>query len=412
MVSCSATWVISISTSLIETPKSTLRLGSRTAHRILLTALMLSAVLIVAGPRRAESLTAVAQKDKSSQGLWVVEFGSRFVEFQGTSLQHGGTPNPTLGFNVGPCCPTATDFAFDKAGDLWLGYISSETGFVFGELAADELKQGKKAKSLQIIISFDPGVGPAPFAGSLAFDSAGDLWIADQAKGDLVEYTPDQLAVSGRPAPAATLHFTDNPSTGPAVIRFDPAGDLWLAYPYLYSSTAPSSVEFTSAQVAEIQQGGAPAPALTVEAAGPDLVAITAIAFDAESNLWIAAITLGTDPNGVESGSVEMFHVAGKSGTLSLPDVTITPSAISSINQSLDSPSGLAFDKKGGLWVANSSSSDQVSGGANSTGFLVKFAASQLAASGSPVPPTVISPNRKGSNLKYPAGLIFGPTVK
>ena len=157
--------------------------------------------------------------------------------------------------------------------------------------------------------------------------------------------------------------------------------------------------------------GGSPAPALTIEA-GSDFEAIWAMAFDAKNNLWIAASTFDHNSNGVDGGVVEMFKVAGKSGTLSQPDVTISPSAISSINQSLDRPSGLALDDQGSLWVSNPTSSDQVAGAANSTGFIVKFTPDQLTASGSPVPPTIISPNRKGSNVKFPSPIVFGPTVK
>ncbi len=98
--------------------------------------------------------------------------------------------------------------------------------------------------------------------------------------------------------------------------------------------------------------------------------------------------------------SLEMFQVAGKSGALSQPDVTITPAAISSINQSLD-----GFVRIGIRWSRKPLRSALVVirpslVGRNSTGFLVKFAANQLSASGSPVPSVVINPNRKASNLR------------
>jgi hypothetical protein len=371
--------------------------------------LLLSAA-INATPSRAGSYGANASKKRASEGLWVVEDGS-FAEFQGTSLKNGGKPNPSLHLAVGG--PTVADMVFDKAGDLWIGF-TAETGVEqISELTPDEFKSSKKGKPFRVTISYPHDGGkPLNYLSSLAFDPAGDLWAAVPTTGNLIEYTPDELVASGTPTPAATLHFTDGPSTTSAIIRFDSAGDLWLAYPGVYSSPWASAVEFTAAQVTEIRTGGSPTPSLVVEAVGSDLVAVSAIAFDANANVWIAGVTDGIDPNGVDGGSVQMFDVAGKSGVLSQPDLTISPSAISRINQSLDAPTGMAFDQKGNLWIANSKSSDQVSGGANSTGFIVKFAASQLIASGSPVPPTVISPNQKASNLKYPGRVVFGPIVK
>jgi secreted PhoX family phosphatase len=185
---------------------------------------------------------------------------------------------------------------------------------------------------------------------------------------------------------------------------------MWLGHQFSQSGSSPAVLEFTPPQIAELEMGGSPIPALSVMA-GFEL-SISAIVFDEKGNLWIAAQNPGGDPNGVDGGTLEMFQVAGKSGALSQPDVTITPASISSINQSLDEPSGLAFDGQGSLWVSNRLSSDQVSGSRNSTGFLVKFKANQLIASGSPVPSVVINPNRKASNLQNPTTVIFGSTAK
>jgi secreted PhoX family phosphatase len=195
------------------------------------------------------------------------------------------------------------------------------------------------------------------------------------------------------------------------VIQFDSAGNLWLGYEYLPSFASATAVEFTAAQIADIQANGSPAPMLSVQL-GSDIEYINALVFDTQGNLWIAASTWAIDPNLMFGGVVEMFNVAGKSGTLSQPDVTITPSAISAINQSLDDPSSLAFDNQGSLWVSNPISSDLISGAQNSGGFIVKFSADQLTASGSPIPQTIITPNRKGSNFRFPALLLFGPTIK
>jgi secreted PhoX family phosphatase len=195
------------------------------------------------------------------------------------------------------------------------------------------------------------------------------------------------------------------------LILFDSAGDLWLGSQFSVSDGSVAVIEYTPAQIAEMQMGASPTPALTVKTES-EFGGLSAITFDEKGNLWIAVPNTESGANGVNGGLVEMFNVAGKTGTLSQPDVMITPSAISSINQSLDEPYGLAFDDQGSLWVANRQSSDQVSGSRNSTGFLVKFAANQITASGSPVPPTIVSPNRKSTNIDNPTTIVFGPTVK
>jgi hypothetical protein len=377
-----------------------------------LAATLLTAV-IYAIPCQAQSYNAAAQQRNSDKGLWVCNFGF-FSEFQGAGLQKSGRSNATLAltFAEGGSFP---DLTFDKAGNLWLAFVADQ-GSGVGELTRNELATGKKGLRFSVLLSYidaDPNPLFSPL--SLAFDPAGDLWVASIARTagtlpySLVEYTPDQLTASGGPTPASTITFANGSGIVPSLVRFDSAGDLWLAYQFSQSDPSPAVLEYTPVQIAELQNGGSPMPAITVVAGS---LKISAIAFDKQGNLWIAASNEGGNPNGVDGGTVEMFQVAGKSGTLSEPEVTVTPAPVSSINQSLDQPSGLAFDGSGSLWVSNRLSSDQISGSRNTSGFLVKFAANQLTASGSPVPPTVISPNRKATNLQNPTSVIFGPIIK
>jgi sugar lactone lactonase YvrE len=351
-------------------------------------------------------LNAIPCRAQSNKGLWVCNFDF-FDEFQGASLQKSGRSNATLGLNSEQV-EAFPDLAFDKKGNLWTLF-----GQGVGELTRGELTTGKARFRLHVLLS-EPGPLYSPT--SLALDPAGDLWVTSVANVtgglpyNLVEFTPGQLTASGSPTPASTIMFPNGSGIVPNLVRFDSAGDLWLGH-LVSLSGPPAIVEYTPAQVAELQSGGSPTPTLTVEAPS-SVFELPAIAFDPKGNLWIAAYEQGGNPDGVDGGTLEMFQLAGKSGTLSEPDITITPTAISSINQSLDAPSGLAFDDRGGLWVSDRASSDQISGSRNSSGFLVKFAAEQLTASGSPLPPIVITPNRKASNLYNPQTLIFGPTVK
>lgn len=60
----------------------------------------------------------------------------------------------------------------------------------------------------------------------LAFDSAGDLWVADDIGNHIVEFTPGQLT-TGTPVPADQI--TSDQLDQPKGIAFDHKGNLWVA---------------------------------------------------------------------------------------------------------------------------------------------------------------------------------------
>ena len=374
----------------------------RWIRRTTALAAVLLTTLIYAGPCQSQAYTPTAHKTKS-QGLWVINFNF-LDEFQGESLKKSGEPRGTFGLTSADGNSTIPNLTFDHAGNLWVLF-----GAGVGELTRNELITGKRRFRFHVQLSFTAtgAADPYLFPSTLAFDPAGDLWIAGTApKSTLLEFTPDQLATSGNPSAASTINFPGDSGIGSGLILFDSAGDLWLASQFSVSDSSVAVIEYTPAQIAEMQMGASPTPTLTVKA-GSEFDGLSAITFDKSGNLWIAVPTPEGGANLVYGGLLEMFNVAGKTGTLSQPDVVISPASISSTNQSMDRPNGIAFDDQGGLWVAS-----DISSGRNDTGFIVKFAADQLTASGSPVPPIVLTPNRKESNLNYPARIVLGPTVK
>ncbi len=107
------------------------------------------------------------------------------------------------------------------------------------------------------------------------------------------------------------------------------------------------------------------------------------VAFDASGNLWASS----SNANFL----VKFAATKLAQGGAAAPDVFVTANA-----RSLSGPSGLAFDRDGSLWVANS--------GGNSNS-LVKFAPAQLEKSGSPTPAATIT--APGNALVSPRGLAF-----
>jgi secreted PhoX family phosphatase len=365
---------------------------------------VLLTTVVYALPCQSQSYTADTQVNKSPQGLWVIN--SNFLdEFQGASLKKSGEPRGTFGLTSADGSSSIGNLTFDQAGNLWVLF-----GAGVGELTRNELITGKRLFRFHVQLSFTAtgAADPYLFPSTLAFDPAGDLWVAGTApKSTLLEFTPDQLATSGNPTAASTINFPGDSGIGFSLILFDSSGDLWLASQFSASDETVAAIEFTPPQIAEMQMGASPTPTLTVKA-GSKFDGLSAITFDKSGNLWIAVPTPEEGgANLVYGGLLQMFNVAGKTGTLTQPEVVISPAAISSTNQSMDRPNGIAFDDQGGLWVCS-----DISSGRYDTGFMVKFAADQLTTSGSPVPHIVLYPNKKASNLDYPSYIAFGSTVK
>ncbi|MDA8207542.1 MAG: hypothetical protein M0Z92_00945 [Actinomycetota bacterium] len=161
------------------------------------------------------------------------------------------TPTATGGFN------DVYGLTFDGNGNLWVAsYTNSEVmEFKAAQLAAS----GSPAAA--VTISADAN-GSLNSPSDLAFGPAGNLWVENSNAftgtntGSIVEYMPSQLGVSGAPAPAVTLTSNASGSINqPNGIAFDPAGNLWVAN---YGGGSSGTVsEFSPAELAA---GGTPDP--------------------------------------------------------------------------------------------------------------------------------------------------------
>ncbi|HEY6472700.1 MAG TPA: IPT/TIG domain-containing protein [Acidimicrobiales bacterium] len=219
-----------------------------------------------------------------------------------------------------------------------------------------------------VTISSDGSSLNNPF-GTEAFDAAGDLWISNLDTNTLVEYTPSQLASTGSPTPAVTISSDGSSLDSPGSVAFDRSGDLWAL------NESGAIVEYTPSQLAS---SGAPTPAVTISGNESPY----GLAFDGSGDLWVA----DSGKNTVIEYTPSQLESSGSP----TPTVTLSTDASSSI----DSPSGVAFDSSGDLWVTNTN-----------TYSLVEFTPSQLASSGAPTPAVTISPN--ASSLDGPYSLAF-----
>jgi streptogramin lyase len=202
----------------------------------------------------------------------------------------------------------------------------------------------------------------------MAFDSHGNLWVANRA-GGLVAFSPSQLAATGTQNTPLAIIQDGSVLGGAEAIAFDANGNGWVA-----DDSKHHIVEFSAAQLA-VTGTSMPTPIDTI-----GLTSTTqAVAFDASGNLWVAT----TSGPVLEYSPAQL--AAGGSPT---PVTTITLPASAF-------PFGMAFDKRGTLWVSD-----------DNNGVILGYTAAQLATSGSPTPITLTVP--MGSALE-PEQLVFDP---
>lgn len=221
---------------------------------------------------------------------------------------------------------------------------------------ADVLQEFKPAQ-----LRADGSPTPVAIGGSdvsgptgLAFDRYGNLWaIADN---ELLEYTPKQMRQLGStPAPTPVAVITSTSFSDLTTCFFDKAGNLW-------------AIDYTGATIDEITKAQLKAGTASVTPA----VIISSAAllepyfgtFDRSGNLWVTDIT--------NYQILEFKHDQLSAGGPKTPDVVLSDDGT---NLSIYYPGQIEFDRAGNLWVANYSASD-----------VVKFARSQLIATGNPTP--------------------------
>jgi sugar lactone lactonase YvrE len=259
--------------------------------------------------------------------------------------------------------------AFDAAGDLW---VSNYGGDTVAEFTAAQLAAAGSPTPAVVLSSTGTSLdGPV----GLAFDRAGNLWVADYTGRTLNEFTPAQLVASGAPVPKVTISATGTALDRPEEIAFDPDGDLWSA------STATDQVQEYS--LAQLAASGSPVPAVTITANGTSLDDPVGVVFDNAGDLWVSNYDNAT--------VVEYAHNQLAANGNPVPTVTLGSNATHSIDETYQ----MAFDSTGNLWLAN------IAG--TTTGSVTGFSASQLTTSGSPNPTYQIAGS--GTGLTDAAGL-------
>jgi sugar lactone lactonase YvrE len=302
----------------------------------------------------------------ASGTMWVANGGGETIAGF-TPSQYASTGSPAPAVQIGPAYgidSTPELEAFDTNGNLWIANPRTDTvlGFTPSQLAS-----GATRPAISLTLANPPS--------GLAFDASGDLWVSD-AGNHVDEFTPSQLAASGTPTPAVVLGATGGSLNGPEGLAFDASGDLWVA-----NNGGSTVVEFTPSQ---LSASGSPSPTVTLSATGTSLDNPVGLAFDAAGDLWAANATNST----LVDFTPSQLAASGS------PSPTVTLSSTAS--GSLDSPQGIAFDAAGDLWVANHANNS-----------LVELAPSQLTSTGTPTPTSTVTGALTG--LTGPEGVALPP---
>lgn len=159
--------------------------------------------------------------------------------------------------------------AFDAQHRLWVANLENGTIVRF-----DRAQLGASGAPVPSVI-ISTGGHPA----SIAFDADGGLWASGVRINMIVKYGAAQLTQSGSPVPETRITVGGTSLVSPNGIAFDAAGNLWVA-----DGGHQTLIEFTAAQQAA---GGGQTPHIVLALAPPAVSVPTGLTFDADGSLWV-----------------------------------------------------------------------------------------------------------------------------
>lgn len=249
-------------------PSAILRLDS---SQLVDTGPRLAATSLTTSSGGLQQLLAVAFDNQGT--LWVgSQSDSTVLGFAPGALASGGTQAaasvilPHAGSLTGP-----TSLAFDPQGRLWV--MDNGTGSLNRYDPAQLAAGGVQTAPIRILMPGSPS--------AIAFDAAGALWVADHAFNIIERFPAGSLLTSESKAPAIVVEDSSHTLANPAGIAFDAAGNLWVAN--LMTRTVAA---YSPAQLAV---GGAQLPHVVLRStvASVSLPNPLGLAFDDAGNLWV-----------------------------------------------------------------------------------------------------------------------------
>jgi sugar lactone lactonase YvrE len=299
----------------------------------------------------------------SSGDLWVVDSGNnRILEFKppftdgmNASLVIGQpTFLSTLNYTTASGMNFPTSARFDSSGDLWITDADNNRILEFKPPFTD----GMNASLVIGQPTFTSSAAGASQTGlyspgSLAFDPAGSLWVADTDNNRVLEYSAPFTDGMQASAVLGQNNFSSKASAttqtgmrGPTEVAFNKAGDLWVA-----DSLNNRILEFTSS----FHNGGSAARVIgqsdfssTLLSGGSRVYSPTSLALDSRGDLW----TADTQDSRVIDFSSPLS--TGMNASIAIGQASLDLGTPRGGNNGLSFPYGVTLDRSGDLWVADS----------------------------------------------------------
>jgi len=291
--------------------------------------------------------------------------------------------------------------AFDRSGDLWVSdYNNSMVAeyvppFKNGSVASLEVG----SPSFSVTGCSGQGLSSVCSPNGIAFDPSGNLWVADTQNDSLVEFRapfsvgePVSMVIGGPSEVDGQVNGSN--LNEPYGIAFDSSGNLWVA-----DSQDNRVLEYraplTSGEAASLVIGQASLTSTSNSNANSNMSDPQDIAFDPSGNLWVAD---------TQNSRVLEFKAPfsnGEDASLVLGEPNITSYGGNDTQSALSLPEAIAFDHEGDLWVADSGNSRVLE---FAPPFSTGMNASRLIGQDSYF---AGGPNATQTTLGYPEGLTF-----
>jgi len=302
----------------------------------------------------------------SGHNLWVADAGgNRVLEYKAPLSTHeaasvviGQTSLTSLAFattSTGLNTPNAV--AFDSSGNLWVVDASNNRVLEYkaplstGEAASLVIGQSSFTTNYYTVTNSTALNTP----NALAFDSSGNLWVADVLNGRVLEYTAPfsthEAASLVIGEPSLTANNDEVTKTGlnaPNSLAFDSSGNLWVADGHRVLEYTTPLITHEAASIVIGQNNFQNSSTVTTSTG---LNTPNGLAFDSSGNLWVAdklnnrVLRYTTPFSTFEAASVVIGQSNFTGTTESYP--------IKPTQTGLDQPTGLAFDSSGNLWVVD-----------------------------------------------------------
>jgi sugar lactone lactonase YvrE len=218
--------------------------------------------------------SSTAPKNSPIGGLWVANAMSGITPEFSTNQLVSGDQTPAVRLSTTSNCTTG--LALDASGNMWQSDCHTDIVHMY---SAKTRNAGANVSTPTAVLTSTTLQGTVP--GQMAFDSHGNLWVAacNGGNGGVLEYTAAQLTAAGSQNPTIIMYTSAYGNFCAWSIAFDASGNVWVADDF-----NGRVVEYGVAQLVAGQNDVTPANVITSAA----LSATAGVAFDKSGNLWVA----------------------------------------------------------------------------------------------------------------------------